>query len=510
MRNWLLLAAFAAGCSHAATSAPQSNTPVAMTPAASSESLGIDESALDPKVSPCDDFYQYACGGWIARTEIPADRAIWGRGFSTIMDSNLTTERAILESAAKGEDVGKYGDKLGAMWTSCMDEATLEQTAPQELKAQIALIDAVKDGKALTHEIAREHLAGIDSLFNFDQSQDFKDATQVIGALDQGGLGLPDRDYYLKTDGKFPELRKAYQAHVEKMLTLAGEPSAQATKDAATVMRIETSLAQSAMSRVERRDPQKVYHRLELVGIEKTAPKFGWKAYFGDMGVPTMTQINVASPEFFSGLDRELTKTTLPEWKAYLRWHTVHSLAPTLNKTLVDENFAFFAHTLNGVAENQPRWKRCVEATDQLIGYALGDAFVKKTFGADGKELSQAMVKNIEAAMNHNLDSLTWFDDATRVQAHAKLDHIANKIGYPDKERDYGKLALSKDSYVKNAIAASEFETHRRLAKIGKPVDRAEWDITPPTVNAYYNPSMNEMVFPAGILQPPFFNRQAA
>jgi putative endopeptidase len=506
MRSRILLAAFVAGCSHAAPSTP---TSAAAAAAAAPVTTGIDESAIDPSTKPCDDFYQYACGGWLARTEIPADKSIWGRGFSTIMESNEKEQRLLLEADAKGVGTGRYSDKLGGIWTSCMDEAHIEETAPGELKSLFGRIDALKDLPTLLHEVARLHLGGVHPLFDFDQQQDFKDASQVIGVLDQGGLGLPDRDYYLKTEGKFPELRKQYEKHVARMLALSGEPEAQATKDAATVMRIETALAQASMSRVDRRDPNKIYHRLELAGLEKTAPKINWKGYLADLGIPGVTQINVTSPEFFIALNKELTKTPLADWKAYLRWHAVHDVAPTLNKAIVDENFAFFGHTLNGVAELAPRWKRCVQATDALMGFALGEEFVRKTFGADGKERSQTMVKGIEEAMGRGIDKLGWFDDATRKQAHEKLAHIDNKIGYPEKWRDYESLVINKDSFLANAIRGEEFEAKRRLSKIGKPVDRGDWLMSPPTVNAYYEPSLNEMVFPAGILQPPFFNRGA-
>ncbi len=510
MRRLLLAALFAAGCHSEAAkpAAPVANAAPPAAPAAPVET-GLDETAIDSSVNPCDDFYQYACGNWLKRTEIPADKAQWGRGFSVIDEHNEKELHDILEAAAKGQVQTPYADKIGALYASCMDEQGIETSAPTELRQQLKRVDIIRDVATLQKEVARIHLTIGNPMFEFSQQQDFKVATDVIGALDQSGLGLPDRDYYLSTTGKMPELKKAYQAHVEKMMTLAGEKPEQAKKSAEIVLKIETALAQASMSRVDRRDPNKVYHRLDLAGIEKTAPKWNWKSYLKEMGVPEITQINVTSPDFFAALNKMLTTTPVAEWKTYLRWHVVHNAAPALSKAFVDENFAFYGKTLSGTAEIEPRWKRCTKAVDRLMGEALGRAFVEKTFGAEGKERTQAMVREIEAAMSADLDGLKWFDDATRAQAHDKLAAIANKIGYPEKWRNYDALEVSPNSYLVNAMHAEEFETHRQLAKIGKPLDRTEWDMTPPTVNAYYNPSMNEMVFPAGILQPPFFNKAA-
>ncbi len=509
MRRLLLALVFVAGCGHEEAAKPVA--PVAagpVTPPAPVET-GLDESAIDSSVNPCDDFYEYACGNWLKKTEIPADKAQWGRGFSVIDEHNEAELHQILEEASKGQVQTQYADKIGALFASCMDEGAIEANAQTQLKQQLKRIDIIRDVPSLQKEVARMHASIGNPLFNFGQEQDFKDSNSVIGALVQGGIGLPDRDYYLQTTGKMPEIKKAYQAHVEKMLTLAGEPAATAAKDAATVMKIETALAQASMSRVDRRDPNKVYHRIDLAGIEKTAPKWNWKAYLKEMGIPEVTQINVYSPDYFAALNKMLTATPVAEWKPYLKWHMVHNLAPTLSKAFVDENFAFYGKTLSGTAEIEPRWKRCTRSVDRLMGEALGRAFVEKTFGADGKDRTLKMVHEIEASMNANLDGLKWFDDATRKQAHEKLAAIANKIGYPDKWRNYDTLDIGRDSYLANTMHAEEFETKRELDKIGKPLDRTEWDMTPPTVNAYYNPSMNEMVFPAGILQPPFFNRAA-
>ena len=510
MRRLLLVLLVAAGCHQEAAkpAAPVANAAPPVAPPAPVET-GLDETAIDSSVNPCDDFYQYACGNWVKRTEIPADKASWYRGFSVIEERNEKELHELLESAAKGQLQTQYADKLGALYGTCMDEAAIETSAPAELKQELKRVDVVRDLSALEKEVARIHLSIGNPMFEFGEQQDFKDASLVIGSLDQGGLGLPDRDYYLSSTGKMPELRKAYEAHVEKMMTLAGEKPEQAKKDAATVLKIETALAQASMARVDRRDPNKINHRLDLTGIEKTMPKWNWKAYLRDVGAPEVTKINVLSPDFFAALNKMLTATSMADWKTYLRWHVVHSAAPALSKAFVDENFAFYGKTLSGTAELEPRWKRCTHAADRLMGEALGRAFVEKTFGAEGKERTQTMVREIEAAMGADLDGLKWFDDATRGQAHEKLAAIVNKIGYPDQWRNYDALEVQRDSYWTNVMRASEFETHRELAKIGKPVDRNEWAMTPPTVNAYYEPSLNEMVFPAGILQPPFFNRAA-
>ena len=470
---------------------------------------GVNEANLDRSINPCDDFYQFACGGWMKRNEIPPDRARWG-SFSEIDERNVALLNKTLEADAAGHGDAQdlYAKKLGDLYASCMDEAKIESTAPSDLKAELARIDAVKSQAELVAEVARMHLAVGNPMFVFSSGQDYKNATEVIGLLDQAGIGMPDRDYYLKDEGKFKEIREKYQLHVQKMFQLSGVSEAAAIAHAKTVMRIERALAEGQLSRVERRDPANVYHRIDLAGIEKAAPHFPWTKYLKDIGQPGVKAINVAVPGFFAALDKLLVEVKLPDWKVYLAWQLIHGAAPFLSKPFVDENFHFDA-LLSGSTELPPRWKRCVHSADQALGEALGQSFVRQTFGAEGKRSTQEMVAAIEEAMHSDLKTLSWMDDPTRAEAQAKLKAIANKIGYPDKWRNYDTVEISRDSYFRSMMNASAFETHRQLEKIGKPLDRGEWEMTPPTVNAYYEPSMNEMVFPAGILQPPFFSSAA-
>ncbi len=511
----LLAFVLAAGCTPAAqtpppatpAAAPAPAAPVAQTPPPAPS--GVDESALDRSVDPCDDFFAFACGGWLKSHEIPADKAAYGR-FVEIDDRNLEILKQLADDAAasRGEEY-PFRDKVGAFYEACSDEARVETTSGKDLAEMLKRVDKIKKVDDLAKDLAALHLGWDNAFFSFDSQQDFADATQMIGVLDQAGLGLPDRDYYLKEDAKSKELQEQYRAHVEKMLTLAGTRPAQAKKDAETIYKIERALAEASMSRVDRRDPKKIYHRIDLAGAKAKAPHFPWAAYLADIGHPDVDKINVATPEFFVALDGILTKTPMAELRTYLRWHAVHGAAQALGRAFVDENFDFYGRKLRGVKELEPRWKRCVRATDHALGEAIGNGFVKRTFGEAGKDDARALVQAIEASMGRNLTGLTWMDDPTRAAAADKLHKIANKIGYPDKWRDYTAMDVARGrSYLGDTVAARSFETHRSLAKIGKPVDRGEWQMSPPTVNAYYDPSLNEMVFPAGILQTPFYAKQ--
>ncbi|QRO00929.1 M13 family metallopeptidase [Archangium violaceum] len=516
MRKALLAACclLASACK-TAEPAPQPPQPTPEQPAPAPEAKplppGLDGAAINDKADPCEDFYEYACGNWVKTAEIPADRPRWSRGFDTIAARNEDLLRDILEAAAKGKapEGTPHARKLGDFYGACMDEAQLEASLPG-LKAQLTKLTAVKNAKELAQVVGTLHAQSVFPLFRFGSNTDLKDATQVIGEVDQGGLGLPDRDYYVKDDEKSKALRAAYVEHMKNIFVLLGETPEQAAKSAASVMETETALAKGSMTRVERREPQKLYHRLERKGLKQTAPTFAWDVYFTAAGAKDVQPINVSHPPFFQEVDR-LVKTLKPEaWKPYLTWHYVTSVTPALPKSFQEERFRFTAQNLTGAKEDTPRWKKCVRFTNGALGEALAVPFITQTFGEDGKKTTQQMVEEIEKAFERNLDTLAWMDAATREQALVKVRKIVNKIGYPDKGRNYDDVKVERGSFLGSLLNASAFEQARQLAKIGKPVDKTEWLMSAPTVNAYYNPPFNEIVFPAGILQPPFFNREAS
>jgi putative endopeptidase len=489
-----------------AASAQNKAEPIKQAEAQSLKSF--DTEALDRTADPCVDFYQFACGNWVKKNPIPPDRSRWGR-FQELEEHNQTILNGILQKAAVPDPKRDATDqKIGDYYASCMDEATIDKKGLAPLKPELDRIAAVKSMAELPEIIGFLNARGIGAALSWNSGQDFKDATQVIAQADQGGLGLPERDYYLKTDATSVQLREDYVKHVQRMLELSGEPPAKAATDAKTVMAIETSLAKVSMPLVDRRDPEKIYHKMERAQLQQLAPAFNWNQYFDSAKVPAFQYVNVAVPDFFKGLNGLIKSVPLDDWKTYLRWHVIHGTAVYLPKAFVDENFAFFGKELTGAKEIRTRWKRCVQYTDDDLGFALGQRYVELTFGAEGKQRTLAMVHALERALGEDIQGLDWMTPQTKKAAAVKLEHIVNKIGYPDKWRDYSTLEIVRGDAMGNSLRANTFEFNRRMSEIGKPVDRSEWEMTPPTVNAYYNPLMNDINFPAGILQPPFYSNR--
>ena len=474
----------------------------------------LDVSSMDRTIDPCVDFYSYSCGGWLKKNPIPPDQSSWDT-YGKLQDENRAQLRSILEEAGKTEATrDAVTQKIGDYYASCIDEAAIEKIGAKPLLPEMARIDALKSKQEFADYVATSQfppsLYGGGTLFTFRSNQDFKDSTHVIAEADQGGLGLPDRDYYLKDDAKSVELRKAYVKHVANMLELLGDKPADAAAEAATVMRIETALGKGQMTRVERRDPRKLYHKMTVEDLQKLAPAFVWTAYFSKTGVGSLASpqgsLNVVAPDYFHVMSEEIEKESLADWKTYLRWHAEHEAANSLSAAFVKENFSFYGKTLRGREELPPRWKRCSNDVDGDLGEALGQAYVAKYFSPEAKQAALKVVKEIEAAMQSEVQTLPWMGAATKEQALIKLHAIVNKIGYPDAWRDYSTLEIVRGDEFGNSQRASWFEFHRWLAKMGKPVDRKEWDMTPPTVNADYDPQRNDINFPAGVLQPPLFS----
>jgi endothelin-converting enzyme/putative endopeptidase len=465
----------------------------------------FDLGAIDKSVDPCVDFYHYACGGWLKSNPIPADQARWGR-FDELMDRNRDILHEILEQAAKpGAGRDATTQKIGDYFAACMDEKAIDAKGIAPLDPELGRIRNLTDKAQLAAEVAHLQSLGVDALFEFSSGQDFKDSNSVVAQFDQGGLGLPDRDYYLKDDAKSVELRQKYVAHVTRMMELAGEKPDQAKASAAAIMQFETALAKGSLDLVSRRDPEKTYHKMSKADLAALSPAFHWSEYFAATGAPAFDSIVVSHPEFVKTINSAIEGTSLADWRTYLTWHLVHDRTPFLPNSFLQENFNFYGKTLNGTEAMRPRWKRCVDYTDQQLGEALGRKYVEKTFGAEGKERTLKMVDALEKALGEDIQKLDWMTPATKAAALAKLKAITNKIGYPDRWRDYSSVVIKPDDPIGNSYRADGFEFHRELDKIGKPVDRLEWQMTPPTVNAYYDPQMNNINFPAGILQPPFF-----
>ena len=469
----------------------------------------FDVSLLDRSVDPCTDFYRFACGGWMERNPIPPDQAVWGR-FNELAENNHIIDRKILEkAAAERPNRDANQQKIGDYYASCMDEAAIEKKGMEPLRPELDRIAGLQSKAELPGYLARAHQIGSNAFFEFGSQPDYKNAGMEIAETDQSGLGLPDRDYYLKTDPNSVTLREKYVRHMQRMLELAGQEPEKAAVNAKEVMAIETALAKTSMDRVSRRDPARVYHSMTVADLSKLSSAFDWNRYIAARGAPKFDALNVAVPEFVKGFNDVVANAELGDIKTYLTWRLLSAAASMLPQAFVDERFDFYGKTLTGAKELRPRWKRCVRFTDSDLGEALGKVYVEEAFGGQSKQRVLNMVHAIEQALQSDIQELSWMTAETKKQALVKLSGVENKIGYPDKWRNYSSLKIIRGDALGNSIRANEFETHRQLAKIGTPVDRNEWSMSPPTVNAYYNSQENNINFPAGILQPPFFDMRA-
>jgi len=473
---------------------------------------GIDLTALDRSADPCVDFYQFSCGGWMKANPIPPDQASWDV-YGKLAYDNQRFLWGILEALGpsarpSGAARSASQQKIGDYFAACMDEATVEKLGAAPLKPYLDLINGIVAKKDLPAALAHLQLATGDSglFFGFGSGQDFEESSRVIAFASQGGLGLPDRDYYFKDDGKSKEIREKYVAHVERMFGLLGDAPATAKTNAAKVMEIETELARASLSPVELRDPYKLFHKVDLKGLAALAPAFHWPTYLKTLGVDGLRTFNVTQPDFYRAFGRELAALSIPDIRTYLRWHLASATAPALSSAFVNANFDFYGKTLRGVERLKPRWRRCITLVDSQLGEALGEEFVRRAFSPELKQKALRMARQIEEAMREDIQRLDWMGPATKKKALEKLAAIANKIGYPDKWRDYGAVVVKPDDFFGNVVRAQRFETRRDLAKIGKPLDRSEWYMTPPTVNAYFDSQLNDINFPAGVLQPPLFD----
>jgi len=470
----------------------------------SSHSSVLNVEWLDRTVDPCVDLFTFSCGKWIQSNPIPPDQSSWGI-YNKLQDDNLKQLRELLEAtSAPSPARSSNAQKIGDYYASCMDETAIDALGIKPLQPELLRIEQLQAKKDLATVVAS--MIGEGTPFRIDSEQDFKDSSIVTAAVDQRGLGLPDRDYYLKQDQKSKDLRAAYVAHVQKMFELLGDKPELAATEAQSAMKIETALARGSMTRVDRRDPKKIYHFMSVAELEKLTPAFGWKEYFRQIGLSGISSLNVAVPEFFKTLNSQIEQQDLATWKSYLRWHAIHANATSLSSAVVNENFNFFGKTLQGKEQLPPRWKRCTNDVDDDLGEALGQVYVEKYFSPEAKQQVLEIVRGIQKAMDADIHSLPWMSEETKRRALEKLQSMANKIGYPDKWRDYRQLEIKRGDHMGNSLRARRFEFDRDLAKIGKPVDRQEWQMTPPTVNAYYDPQKNDINFPAGILQPPLFD----
>jgi putative endopeptidase len=508
----LLLAAFAALLLTSSWAHGQSTAPNTASTEKPLQSLpytpSLNVSSMDKNADPCTDFYQYTCGGWMKNNPIPSDQASWSV-YGKLYQDNQQFLWGILDDLSK-KTTGRNAtqQKIGDFFGACMDEAAVEKLGAKPLAPYLAQINGMHSKKELPAVLASLHLKsqGSGFLFGFGSNQDFENSQNVIAFATAGGLSLPDRDYYTKTDQRSVDLRKQYVAHVQKMLELLGDRPEVAQRESARIMELETSLAKASLTRVEQRDPYKLFHKVDFKGLQAMTPSFDWATYLKASGMPPQSTFNVTQPAFYAELEKQLQANSLDDIKTYLKWHLVHSEAPYLSAAFVNENFNFYSKTLRGIPVLRPRWKRCVGLTDDELGEALGQEFVNRAFSPELKQKALTMTKQVEQSMQDDINQLTWMGPATKAKALEKLHSVVNKIGYPDKWRDYSSVRVDPKDFVGNVERTTLFESNRELAKIGKPLDRGEWGMSPPTVNAGYNPQMNDITFPAGVLQPPLYD----